>query len=238
MCLISDGKGSNCKERKPNDHQENIRLGCAGSRTSPCSLKVRKAFTRQGSRVLIQANAALDSLIYDQEESQVLESPWKGAEAWHYYILAQRQFYTSQLESSVITCLHLTNYTDILGTECVYSLLALSSLHAREYNTASKAFIKLSTQKDAEYYDNLAVSVFSKHKPINPKSVVNCTNCLARMKSSDSTCPSCRIQFPVCVVSGRPIVENIYFMCHVCKHRAMEMEIASLTCCPLCHTSL
>jgi WD repeat-containing protein 35 len=204
------------------------------------------SLTKSGKTLHEKANASLNGLLHDQNDSSVFENSWRGAEAWHYYILAQRQFYLAQLDASVITCLHLVNYIDLLGIECVYSLLALTryiflnifSLHAGKYRTASQAFIKLSNQENAEYYDQLAVKIFSKNKPIDQRNVVNCTNCLARMKPGDTTCPSCRAQYPICVASGRPIIENIHFMCHVCKHRAMEIEIASLTCCPLCHTSL
>nr|KAJ3423190.1 Rho GTPase protein rac1 [Polyrhizophydium stewartii] len=49
----------------------------------------------------------------------------------------------------------------------------------------------------------------------------------------DTVCPHCRINFPTCIASGRPIVESIHFMCHVCKHRAMEGEISGMSCCPL-----
>ncbi|KAL2914916.1 hypothetical protein HK105_205458 [Polyrhizophydium stewartii] len=54
-----------------------------------------------------------------------------------------------------------------------------------------------------------------------------------KFRWNDTVCPHCRINFPTCIASGRPIVESIHFMCHVCKHRAMEGEISGMSCCPL-----
>ncbi|KAJ3272616.1 WD repeat-containing protein 35 [Terramyces sp. JEL0728] len=51
--------------------------------------------------------AALDGLLAEDvqniAESRVLDNAWRGAEAYHFYVLAQKQFYQGQLESSVIT---------------------------------------------------------------------------------------------------------------------------------------
>ncbi|KAI8896383.1 WD repeat-containing protein 35-like protein [Globomyces pollinis-pini] len=188
---------------------------------------------------------ALEGLLTEDlksiSESKVLDKAWRGAEAYHFYCLAQRQFYQGQLESAVITAMRLQSYDDIIDPETIYSLLALVSLQARYYKTCSKALVKLEgiDGPNKEYYSELAFSIFTKYKPHDPEGeTIMCSNCLNPMKESDSTCSSCQVHFPSCIASGRPLVDSMHFMCHVCKHRAIESEINSFSFCPLCHTTL
>lgn len=51
-------------------------------------------------------------------------------------------------------------------------------------------------------------------------------------------CTECNTKFPVCIVTGRSILENQYWMCSQCKHRAMSSEIKHRKTCPLCHKSV
>ena len=199
-----------------------------------------------------------------EKEFYSLEKPWRPAEAYHFYTLAQRQFYTGQLTNAVITSLKLMEYEDILGESVIYSLIALVSLHAGYYETCSKAFLKLECLEDEnlQQYQDLALQIFTNNKPVDPDvgDIIVCSNCLGQIKEryffvaasslfvvlqnsrsfffSDSGCNSCGMQFPTCIASGRPIIESVHFMCHVCKHRALEMEISSFVNCPLCHTVL
>ena len=75
--------------------------------------------------------------------SSMLVSPWKGAEAMHYLLLAQRQLYEGYVDAAMKTCLHLREYEGILPAQDIYSLLALSSCANRAFATCSRAFIKL-----------------------------------------------------------------------------------------------
>jgi WD repeat-containing protein 35 len=147
----------------------------------------------------IQRNAnndvtsALSNLLFIEEtndsaskEFYNLESPWRAAEAYHFYTLAQRQFYTGQLSSAVITSCKLKEYEDILGETTVYSLIALISLHAEYYETCSKAFLKLESLEDAnmKQYQNLAFEIFTRNKPVDPDldDIIVCSNCLGQIK--------------------------------------------------------
>lgn len=72
-----------------------------------------------------------------------------------------------------------------MSESVVYSLLALVSLHAGYYATCSKAFIKLESLEDEnqEYYQNLALDIFTKHKPKDPEGeLAVCSNCLSPVK--------------------------------------------------------
>jgi WD repeat-containing protein 35 len=132
--------------------------------------------------------AALDGLLKEDRQFKSIridEHPWRGAEAYHYYILAQRQFNNCQFEQSVITATLLIEYENILGPLLIYSLLALVSLHAGYYGTCSKAFIRLESIEgpESEYYKELAIEIFTRYSPKDPEdeSAV-CTNCLSSMK--------------------------------------------------------
>ncbi|EGF80857.1 hypothetical protein BATDEDRAFT_10893, partial [Batrachochytrium dendrobatidis JAM81] len=172
-------------------------------------------------------------------DHKFLDNAWHGAEAYHFYILAQRQFYNGDRESALVTALHLREYEDIIDAKVIFSLIALISFHSKRYNTCSKAFVKLealeaSSLEAEKSFESLALDIFTKYKPIDPKGItVSCTNCMNKIKDSDTACAHCHITFPTCIVSGRPIVESIHFMCHICKHRAMEHEISGMVCCPL-----
>merc|ERR1711871_379268 len=54
---------------------------------------------------------------------------WRGAAAYHFYMLAQRQFYAGLMETAMKTCIKLCEYDDILEAKDIYSLLALSSYY-------------------------------------------------------------------------------------------------------------
>jgi WD repeat-containing protein 35 len=94
----------------------------------------------------------------------IFDDPWRGAEAYHYYILAQKQFYEGQIESSVITALYLRNYEDIIDPEIIYNLLVVCSIHAGYYSVCSKAFLKLQNLKDKnfKYYEDLTFQIFKR----------------------------------------------------------------------------
>ncbi len=43
-------------------------------------------------------------------ESALLDSPWRGAEAYHYYMLTQQQLYSNQTEAALTTVSPCTNH--------------------------------------------------------------------------------------------------------------------------------
>ncbi|OAJ41462.1 WD repeat-containing protein 35 [Batrachochytrium dendrobatidis JEL423] len=138
------------------------------------------------------ATAALDGLLAEDSatmgDHKFLDNAWHGAEAYHFYILAQRQFYNGDRESALVTALHLREYEDIIDAKVIFSLIALISFHSKRYNTCSKAFVKLealeaSSLEAEKSFESLALDIFTKYKPIDPKGItVSCTNCMNKIK--------------------------------------------------------
>jgi WD repeat-containing protein 35 len=99
-------------------------------------------------------------------DTKFLDNAWRGAEAYHFYLLAQRQFYSGSYDSAMRTALHLRNYEDIIEAKVVYSLLALVSFNNTYFGVCSKAFIKLEglimTEEEKMTLENLAYTIFTK----------------------------------------------------------------------------
>merc|ERR1719458_2029880 len=81
-------------------------------------------------------------------DAGTLDNAWKGAEAYHFLMLCQRQLYEGFVDAAMKTALHLRDFEDMLNIEDIYSLLALSSCANRAFGTCSKAFIKLEALDD------------------------------------------------------------------------------------------
>ncbi|KAL5015359.1 hypothetical protein ScPMuIL_009629 [Solemya velum] len=175
-------------------------------------------------------------------DSYVLDNAWRGAEAFHFYLMAQRQLLEGYCEAAMRTTLYLREFEDILDPCDIYSLLALSSCTCRAFGTCSKAFIKLETVDTLmpelkQQFEELALEIFTKHSPKDSRSnKVECTSCGSGIPDWAFVCPSCDTKFPTCIVTGRPLLEYQFWMCSSCKHRAYESEITSRKTCPLCHT--
>lgn len=73
----------------------------------------------------------------------LFENPWRGAEAYHYYMLAQHQLYNGKIHDAVCICNKLQDYTDFIPEVDVYSLLCLTSCLDRSFAICSKALMKL-----------------------------------------------------------------------------------------------
>ena len=54
----------------------------------------------------------------------MVDSSWRGAEAWHFYILTLRQLYSGFADDAATTSIALQQYEDILEPEKIYSLQA------------------------------------------------------------------------------------------------------------------
>ena len=67
-----------------------------------------------------------------------LDNAWRGAEAYHFLMLCQKQLYEGFVDAAMKTALHLRDYEDILSQEDIYSLLALSSCANRAFGTTSR----------------------------------------------------------------------------------------------------
>jgi WD repeat-containing protein 35 len=67
-----------------------------------------------------------------------VDNAWRGAEAYHFWLLAHRQLYSGNVDLAMRTALHLRDYEDILDPLEVYSFLALASFYNKFYGQCSK----------------------------------------------------------------------------------------------------
>ncbi|KAI8852268.1 hypothetical protein BC829DRAFT_440972 [Chytridium lagenaria] len=116
------------------------------------------------------ANISSEGLLAEDrknnDDTKFLDNVWRGAEAYHYYLLAQRQFYAGNASAAMKTASHLVNYDDILDPKVTNALLAL-------LETLPK-----STEAEKETFENLALNIFTKYPPQDPKPLeITCTNC-------------------------------------------------------------
>lgn len=172
-------------------------------------------------------------------DTKLIDNAWRGAEAFHFWLLAQRQLYKGNREAAMVTALQLRQYEDLLNPVDIYSLLALTCSVNRAFGTCSKAFIKLQslselTQDQQEEYEALALDIFTRHSPKDRsvgESGLPGWDMGGEIEEGET-------RLPVCIVTGRPIIDYQFWMCGTCKHRAYEGEIDSYNYCPLCHSSM
>uniref|UniRef100_A0A183BUW6 ANAPC4_WD40 domain-containing protein n=1 Tax=Globodera pallida TaxID=36090 RepID=A0A183BUW6_GLOPA len=168
----------------------------------------------------------------------------RGAEAFHFFMLAHCQLYEGAYDAAMKTALTLIAYDDLLEAIEVYSLLALTSYLTEHYGICSKAFMKLETmafipKDEREVYADLSMQIFVKNEPKDSSMapLAECPNCGQKIPGHSLICPNlkCSHRPPICVASGQPIFEPQFWLCAKCKHRAKLREIASFNFCPLCH---
>lgn len=172
------------------------------------------------------------------EDARVVEEAWRGAEAYHFLLLAHRQLYGGDPEAAMRTALRLREYEDLLEQEPIYALLALSSCACKAFATCSRAFVRLETIDPK--YEELALEIFGKRPPkdAKPATKAECLQCETLVPDYCVACPNCSSSFPACVVSGRPLMDQASaWICSVCKHRAAsERDVVNINGCPLCHS--
>ncbi|XP_023690491.1 WD repeat-containing protein 35 isoform X2 [Paramormyrops kingsleyae] len=181
-----------------------------------------------------EATSALAGLLEEDasSDSRVVDSAWRGAEAYHFFLLAQRQLYEGYVDAAMRTALHLRDYEDIIPAVEIYSLLAICSSANRAFGTCSRAFIRLESleslrPEQRQMYEDLALEIFTKYSPKDN-----------RKSELDSAPERAEGKLPTCIVTGRPISEYQFWMCSVCKHCALEQEVSRHAFCPLCHSAV
>ncbi len=171
---------------------------------------------------------------------------WYSAAAYHYYMLAQRQFYDSNYDAAMKTSIKLCEYDDILDPRDIYCLLALTSLRNKFFGICSKAFVKLETlpslsDKERDDIQTLAVKVFSgsDRTPQDPSPLGDeYMKCIDMGKS-----------YKACIISGRAILQSASTDCRNCRYSMLDHErekllkststnVAGKENCPLCHSPL
>uniref|UniRef100_K3WM41 Uncharacterized protein n=1 Tax=Globisporangium ultimum (strain ATCC 200006 / CBS 805.95 / DAOM BR144) TaxID=431595 RepID=K3WM41_GLOUD len=215
--------------------------------------RMRKKMLDVSSMTSTKATAAaqvtaqtLDTLVQHDAatgENRSLDNPWRGAEAYHLYLLAHRQLYGGALERSLRTSLKLTAYEDILEEREIYSLIALTAFYTKHYEQCSKAFIKLETlpgQSDKELTatSELALKIFRSSRPQDPNArPQECPSCRSYVKDWDTRCNNCSRTFHTCMMTGATILDHRTFACKTCRHYSIETEIRDRKNCPLCHVA-
>ncbi|GFS41807.1 WD repeat-containing protein 35 [Trichonephila inaurata madagascariensis] len=176
---------------------------------------------------------------------RLIDDPWRGAKAYHFFMLAQKHLYQGYMDAAMKTALHVREYEDILNLEDIYSLLALSSCANRAFATCSSALMRLESletisTEERSKYETLAAEIFVKHPPKDSRSnTVHCRGCVESIPDWYTSCPNCNLNFPVCVASGRPIMNpSLQWTCLQCHHSAFKQEMLTRSCCALCHCTL
>lgn len=223
------------------------------------TLDAQMTSATQGTMTTAQTLQSLVTQDQSVSSDRALESPWRGCEAFHIYLLAQRQLYEGQHEQAMKTSLRLAEYEDILDTQTIYSLIALTTYCNKFFAQCSRAFIKLEASNDVSdemrtKFADLALSIFTRNAPRDPTGhMLPCPKCGTRINDWVINCPSCNHRLAFCVASGRSIFpedrtasipyppgtgggETI--KCRCCRHRMYSTEVRKLRNCPLCHSRL
>lgn len=193
----------------------------------------------------------LDTLITSDIQSaadKVLNNPWRGAEAWHFVLLAQKQLYRGEYPSALKTARRLVEYELELDLKKIYSILTLAGYYARNYQECSRALVKLESMEcltplERQQYETIAVEIFTNHLPDESnEEFLQCMgkSCGQKVSYLATHCKSCGANFQPCVASGQSILTKDYFTCKGCKHRLLyeQIERLGLKNCSLCHSQL
>jgi len=228
------------------------------------TLDVQMTSATMGTVTTAQTVQSLITQDQSVASDRALESPWRGCEAFHIYLIAQRQLYEGQYEQAMKTALRLADYEDILDTQTIYSVIALTTYYNKYFMQCSKAFIKLEASSDVSEemrtkFGDLALRIFTRNPPRDPSSpMLPCPKCSTRMHDWSISCPKCSYRLPFCVASGRTIFpedrtapgaagdappgimgsSGSVIKCRVCRHRMYTSEVRKLRNCPLCHSRL
>jgi WD repeat-containing protein 35 len=193
-------------------------------------------------------NKIINNKYTTKDIDKILFNSWKGAEAFHYYMLCQHQLYNRKFKEACKTSIRLTLYEKELGSEDVYRLIALCSYLNKSFNICSNALSTLEKLNTIDKfrqkkYEELAKSIFVKYEPKNvDEKFFKCPNneCKQPVSEFDIYCKNCGMNFNGCVLTGGSILDHHYFKCKQCHHRTKKSEVKKSTIanCPFCHCSL
>ena len=162
-----------------------------------------------------------------------MDNAWRGAEAYHYFLLAHRQLYAGDFDAAMKTSIRCAEFEDILDPRDIYSLVALAAYHSGHLNVCSRAFIKLETLPDndpefAHQIQTLALNIFIEQAPRNPSHLSPCyISCLETGQP-----------YNACSITGRAVLDARTTTCKTCNHMMLEHELSlsNRKTCPLCHS--
>ena len=152
----------------------------------------------------VKNTTTLDTLItsdLSNVSDKTLNNPWKGAEAYHFYMLCQSQLYQHKHKEALKTALRLVLYEKELGAKEVYRLISLSAFLNQNYQHCSKALSTLEnlpnlTKVQRQKYKDLAVHIFMMNEPKNHNEFfVKCPNKKCESQVSEIDCKNCGSNF-------------------------------------------
>jgi WD repeat-containing protein 35 len=190
----------------------------------------------------------LNNKYSSKDIDRIIFNQWRGAEAFHYYMLCQVQLYNKKFKEACKTVMRLTLYEKELGSEEVYRLIALCSYLNKCFKICSYALCILQNLESIDKfrrlkYKELAESIFLKFGPKNiDEKFFKCPNeeCKQLVSEYDIYCKNCGNTFSGCVLTGASIFDHHYFKCKQCHHKTKKSEVKKkpINNCPLCHISL
>lgn len=103
------------------------------------------------------------------EES--MDRAWRGAEAYHFWMLIHRQLYAGDTKAALRTALNMRRYDDVLPVTDIYAMLALVAFNGGYFGQCSKAFMRLESLHserpgECEALAELAMSIFAQQAPV------------------------------------------------------------------------
>ena len=88
--------------------------------------------------------------------SKFLDTPWRPAEAWHFFILVQQQIHRGNFGAVMPAAVKLQDYSEILDQETLFSVVALVSATNKCFGVCSRAFTRLESIADVCFYKSLS----------------------------------------------------------------------------------
>jgi WD repeat-containing protein 35 len=187
----------------------------------------------------------LDGLMRDDEvtTSGLLDEIWRRAEAVHFYLLAHRQMYARRWMDALMCAYRVfDDYAEVIGMDAAAALLAYCGWKTKHFGQCSRAMTTLEhyeefTPEKRAQFEELAVDMFTKNPPTDPKFAggISCNKCSAPMSALQCQCTECGNKARICVSTGRPILDDPKWDCHVCKHSVLIDIVGELVVCPMCH---
>ncbi|ODM99145.1 WD repeat-containing protein 35 [Orchesella cincta] len=162
--------------------------------------------------------------------------PWRGAEASHFLNLTQRFLHRGMLGRAFKAAMHLRNFEDIVGSQRINTLVALTAINNYYYNVASNALLKL--EAEDETFSSISFKLFKDQCPKDHGvNRIPCQGCEKYIPDIYSVCPCCNLQFTMCLFSACPI-QNLKEMwtCETCSRHVELTKTDRFEYCILCHS--
>ena len=165
--------------------------------------------------------------------TRAVDNAWRGAEAYHFFIMSLNLLYRGDMHFAMECARELQQYDDILDSQRVYSILAITSYKSGYYATCSSAFVKLESLESAsssmrKKYEELALKIFAAKEPRDPARAASRVHKNGRYGRQR-----------LCIASGIPLndrsAEGRVVTCRRCRHSAFMEKLEDYRFCPLCH---